>query len=68
VLEKITRARIAREKAGQELTALADHAVAVGAGWPEIGGRLGVSQQAARQQYQRRHRGDTARDHAAWPV
>jgi hypothetical protein len=62
VLERITRARIARDEAEAELV---DHAVAVGVGWPEIARRLGVTRQAARQQYQRRHRGEAAaQDHA----
>jgi hypothetical protein len=66
VLEKITRARIAREDAEAELAALIDHAVASGIGWPEIARRLGVSRQAARQHYQRRHRDEGAgQGHAA---
>lgn len=68
VLEKITRARLRREEAEAELAALVDHAVALGAGWPEIARHLGVSRQAARQQYRRRHRdraGEHGRDHAA---
>jgi hypothetical protein len=60
VLEKITRARIARDEAGQELAALIDHAVGLGVGWPDIARHLGVSRQAARQQHHRRHR-----DHVA---
>jgi hypothetical protein len=68
VLEKIIRARLRREEAEAELAALIDHAVALGVGWPEIARRLGVSRQAARQQYQRRHRDRAAEhghDHAA---
>jgi hypothetical protein len=67
VLEKITRARIARDEAEAELAALIDHAVALGVGWPDIAWHLGVSRQAARQHYQRRHRDDGQRheDHAA---
>jgi hypothetical protein len=68
VLEKITSARLARDQAEAELAALTDHAVALGIGWPQIARRLGVSRQAARQQYQRRHRDDaaqTGQDHAA---
>jgi hypothetical protein len=68
VLEKITRARLRREEAEAELAALVDHAVALGVGWPDIARQLGVSRQAARQHYQRRHRQDMAersRDHAA---
>jgi hypothetical protein len=67
VLERISRARIAREELDAELALLTDHAVALGAGWPEIATRLGVSRQAARQQYQRRHRDHQAchREHDA---
>ena len=56
MLERIERARLAREAAEAELTVLIDHAVSLGIGWPEIAARLGVSRQAARQHYQRRHR------------
>jgi hypothetical protein len=62
VLERIT------DEAETELAALVDHAVALGVGWPDIARQLGVSRQAARQHYQRRHRQDMAersRDHAA---
>lgn len=67
VLERITRARVARDEAEAELAALIDHAVALGIGWPGIARRLGVSRQAARQHHQRRHRDDGQRheDHAA---
>ena len=66
VLEKITRARIARDEAEAELAALTDHAVALGIGWPDIARRLGVTRQAARQHYQRRQRGEGAgQGHAA---
>jgi hypothetical protein len=66
VLEKITRARIQRDEAEAELAALIDHAVALGVGWPDIARRLEVSRQAARQHYQRRHRGEGAgQGHAA---
>jgi hypothetical protein len=58
VLEKITRARIQRDELEQELAALIDHAVALGIGWPDIARRLGVTRQAARQHYRRRHRGE----------
>ncbi len=65
-LEKITRARIARDEAEAELAVLIDHAAALGIGWPDMARHLGVSRQAARQQHQRRHRGeDTREDHAA---
>jgi hypothetical protein len=33
--------------------------VALGVSWPDITLRLGVTRQAARQHYQRRHRGDS---------
>jgi hypothetical protein len=36
--------------------------VALGIGWPDIAARLGVSRQAARQHYQRRHGGEAGRD------
>jgi hypothetical protein len=55
VLERIEQARAIREKADAELAVLLDQAVGMGIGWPEIAGRLGVTRQAARQQYQRRH-------------
>ena len=56
VLERIERARVARDNAGAELVVLIDHAVSLGIGWPEIAVKLGVTRQAARQHYQRRHR------------
>jgi hypothetical protein len=56
VLELIERARVAEQEAEAHLAVLIDHAVGLGIGWPEIAARLGVSRQAARQQYQRRHR------------
>jgi predicted transcriptional regulator len=56
VLERIEHARHARDKAETELATLIDHAVDQGIGWPEIAARLGVTRQAARQHYQRRHR------------
>jgi hypothetical protein len=65
VLEKIARARLRREELDAELALLVDHAVALGIGWPDIAARLGVSRQAARQHYQRRHRDEAARNHAA---
>lgn len=61
VLERITRVRAAQQEAEAELAVLIDHAVGVGIGWPEIANRLGVSRQAARQHYQRRHRDDVSR-------
>jgi hypothetical protein len=57
VLERISRARLQRD----ELALLIDHAVNLGIGWPNIAQRLGVSRQAARQHYQRRHRAGTSR-------
>ena len=56
VLERIERARLARDEAEAELAVLIDHAVGLGIGWPDIAARLGVTRQAARQHYQRRHR------------
>jgi hypothetical protein len=58
LLEQIKRARIAREEAEAELEMLIDHAVSIGISWPEIATQLGVTRQAARQHYQRRHRKD----------
>ena len=55
-LERIERARAAQRKAEAELAVLVDQAVGLGIGWPEIATRLGVTRQAARQHYQRRHR------------
>jgi predicted transcriptional regulator len=54
VLERIERARLARDEAEAELAGLIDHAVGLSVGWPEIAARLGVTRQAARQHYQRR--------------
>lgn len=56
VLELIERTRAAQRKAETELAKLVDQAVGLGVGWPEIAARLGVTRQAARQHYQRRHR------------
>jgi hypothetical protein len=61
VLESITRVRAAQQQAEVEMAVLIDHAVGMGIGWPEIANRLGVSRQAARQHYQRRHRDDASR-------
>jgi hypothetical protein len=55
VLERITRARFAQQEAEAELAILVDHAVGLGIGWPQIAARLGVTRQAARQHYHRRH-------------
>jgi len=49
-----------QEKAEAELAVLVDQAVKLDISWPEIATRLGVSRQAARQHYQRRHRDDTS--------
>jgi len=51
------RTRIAQQRAEAALAKLVDQAVGLGIGWPEIAARLGVTRQAARQHYQRRHRG-----------
>jgi predicted transcriptional regulator len=56
VLEHIEHARLARDEAEAELAVLIDQAVDLGIGWPEIAVRVGVTRQAARQHYQRRHR------------
>lgn len=61
VLEQIGRARVVQQEAEAELAALVDHAIGLGIGWPQIAHRLGVTRQAARQHYQRRHRDDTGR-------
>jgi predicted ArsR family transcriptional regulator len=61
VLERIERARVAQQKAETELAALVDHAVELGIGWPQIAAQLGVTRQAARQHYQRRHRDGAVR-------
>jgi predicted transcriptional regulator len=55
VLKRIKYARIAQQEAEAQLAALVDQAVGLGIGWPEIAAQLGVSRQAARQHYQRRH-------------
>lgn len=57
VLEEIERTRVGQLRTEATLAKLVDQAVAVGIGWPEIAARLGVTRQAARQHYQRRHRG-----------
>jgi predicted ArsR family transcriptional regulator len=61
VVERIGRARVAQQKAEAELTVLVDHAVELGVGWPQIAAQLGVTRQAARQHYQRRHRDGAVR-------
>jgi predicted transcriptional regulator len=60
VLEQIERNRIAQQRAEAALAKLVDQAVGLGIGWPEIATRLGVTRQAARQHYQRRHRGSVS--------
>ena len=52
---------MAQQEAEAELAALIDQAVGLGIGWPEIADHLGVTRQAARQHYQRRHRKDANR-------
>jgi len=56
VLERIERMRLARAEAEAELAMLVDQATGLSIGWREIAARLGVTRQAARQQYRRRHR------------
>ena len=56
LLERISRARLQQDGLDAELALLIDHAVSLRIGWPEIAAKLGVTRQAARQQYQRRHR------------
>jgi len=65
VLERIEDARAAQQEAEAELAVLVDHAVSLGIGWPEIATRLGVTRQAARQHYQRRHRDSATRQNRA---
>jgi predicted ArsR family transcriptional regulator len=60
LLEQIERNRIAQQRAEAALAKLVDQAVGLGIGWPEIATRLGVTRQAARQHYQRRHRGSVS--------
>lgn len=55
VLEQIKYVRIERDDAEAELAKLIDAAVSQGVGWPRIALQLGVTRQAARQQYLRRH-------------
>ena len=61
MLERIEDARVVQQEAEAELAVLIDQAVILGIAWPEIATRLGVSRQAARQHYQRRHRDRTTR-------
>ena len=60
MLEQLEHARHVRDQAEAELATLIDDAVDQGIGWPEIAARLGVTRQAARQHYQRRHREDSS--------
>jgi hypothetical protein len=60
VLERIARAGLHQKEVDAELAALIDQAVSLGIGWPDIAQRLGVTRQAARQHYQRRHREGSA--------
>jgi hypothetical protein len=63
VLKQIEHVRHVRDEADEELAMLIDHAVDMGIGWPEIAAPLGVTRQAARQHYQRRHRDDGDHQH-----
>jgi hypothetical protein len=66
VLERIIQARLQRDELDAELALQIDHAANLGIGWPDVARCLGVSRQAARQHYQRRHRDGTSRqDHVA---
>lgn len=65
VLKQIKRVRLVREQADAELARLVDRAVGLGIGWPKIAAELGVTRQAARQQYQRRHPKEARRDNRA---
>lgn len=60
LLEQIRQVRIERDDAETELAMLIDAAVSQGLGWPQIASQLGVTRQAARQQYQRRHPGSAS--------
>jgi hypothetical protein len=55
LLDQIRLARVDRDDAEADLAKLIDAAVSHGVGWPQIASQLGVTRQAARQQYQRRH-------------
>jgi hypothetical protein len=55
MLELLRRGRSARDEAEAKLDSLIDRAANLGIGWPEIAAQLGVTRQAARQRYQRRH-------------
>jgi hypothetical protein len=60
LLEQIKQVRVERDDAQTELAILIDAAISQGLGWPQIASKLGVTRQAARQQYQRRHFGDAS--------
>jgi hypothetical protein len=47
--------RVTHDEAETELAMLVGGAVALEIGWPEMAGELGVSRQAARQNFLRRH-------------
>ncbi len=55
LLERIKDVRIERDEAEDALASLIDAAVRQGIGWPQIAVQLGVTRQAARQQYLRHH-------------
>ena len=63
LLERIEHARHIRDEAEADLAVLIDQAVDLGIGWPQIAAELGVTRQAARQHYQRRHYGTSRQDH-----
>jgi hypothetical protein len=65
VLERIGQARLQRDELDAELALLIDRAVSLRIGWPDIARCLDVSRQAARQQYQRRHRDASRQDRVA---
>ncbi len=68
-MDQIERTRVAQRRAEAALAKLVDQAVGLGIGWPEIATRLGVTRQAARQHYQRRHRGSMdAQYRRSWPA
>jgi DNA replication protein DnaC len=50
-MERIERARLARQEAESELGVLVDYAVRLGIGWPEIAAQLGVTRQGRRVRY-----------------
>jgi len=61
LLERIRLVRLDRDDAEAQLAMLIDSAVSNGICWPQIATQLGVTRQAARQQYQRRHPGGISR-------